>query len=501
MNLAPIIKPIINIGALMDIPTGEYVKGKYGEHILNGGLATVTGVVGIGNNFKSTITHYMTGMAMARMGSYSSAMTYDTEVNIHENHIASQMYKIEEFGGENVIDSGRWSITDRTVYTADQWYDKFREFLDYKKTNAKKYTVLTPFADRDKTQNFKIIVPTFAEVDSMSEFTTKDVVKMQEDTSLGDAGANMVYMRQGIQKNRFLMEIPSEAGATNTYVLMTSHMGTEYQLDPYAPKIKKLEHIKSGMKLKGVPEKFTFVTNNCWHASNAKPLRNKSTRAAEYPKDKDDTLQEQTDLCTVEVIQLRSKSGITGLVQELVVSQIEGVLPSLTEFHFLKTKAGRHGFLGNDINYKLAYCPDINLSRTTVRSKIDDSYALRRCINFLSEQAQMIMFWNNLDPIYTVDPVKVYEELTNQGYDWNVLLNTRGWWTIIGQHTDKEFLSTYDLLRMYHGLYIPYWMESPPAKAIEKYESVNKVKWSPSELYLKDKKVFQQLTKEVKNGN
>jgi hypothetical protein len=48
------VRVMINVGATMDIPTGWYVKGKYGENILLGGLATVDSITGKGNNFKST---------------------------------------------------------------------------------------------------------------------------------------------------------------------------------------------------------------------------------------------------------------------------------------------------------------------------------------------------------------------------------------------------------------------------------------------------------------
>ena len=51
---APAVRAMINIGALLDIPTGLWLKGKYKENILNGGLGAITGIVGIGNNFKSS---------------------------------------------------------------------------------------------------------------------------------------------------------------------------------------------------------------------------------------------------------------------------------------------------------------------------------------------------------------------------------------------------------------------------------------------------------------
>lgn len=45
-----------NVGCLFDIPTGKYVRGKYGESIMNGGLGLLTAIAGKGNTFKSTIS-------------------------------------------------------------------------------------------------------------------------------------------------------------------------------------------------------------------------------------------------------------------------------------------------------------------------------------------------------------------------------------------------------------------------------------------------------------
>lgn len=495
IRLAPAVKPMINIGSLFDIPTGVFIFGKYGEAILNGGLGAMTGVVGIGNNFKSTIMHYQTATALSRMGTMSSVMTYDTEVNIHEWHLRTQFATIKEFYGEDVIETQRWQITDKTVYTGDQWYDVLRDFTGEKQKNAKKYSVLTPFVDRDKISNVKFIIPTFVEVDSLSEFSTKDVIKMQDDNSLGDSGANMVYMRQGQQKNRFLMEAPEDAGSSSTYMLLTAHIGTEFSLDPYNPPPKKLQHLKGGVKLKGVPEKFTFVMNNCWHCYNAAPLLNRTTKAPEYPKNSADNVPGNTDLNTVTVRQLRSKSGLTGMDVEEIVSQTDGVKPSLTEFHFLKTKADRFGFVGDDKNYVIALCPDIKLSRTTIYDKIEKNYQLQRSLNLLAEQAQVIMYWTNPDSEWLVSPVELHRGITELGYNWEDIYKTRGWWTIAGMHMSTNFLSSMDLIRMYHGYYIPYWMESPPQAALDKFEKVNGYKWEMSKVWIEDQKLFKQLAK------
>lgn len=478
IELAANVKAMINIGALFDIPTGTYINGRYGERVLNGGLGTLTGIVGIGNNFKSTIMHYKSMCAVARMGGQSSLLTYDTEINIHEWHLRSAMEKITAFKGEDVLATGRWQITDKTVYSGDQWYDIAKDFMQGKKKNKIQYTISTPFLDRDGTSLMKMIIPTGIEIDSMSEFSTADVIKMQDDASLGDSAANMVSMRQGMQKNRMLMELPGDAGSSNTFVLMSAHIGNEFNMDPRNPPPKKLQYLK-GVKIKGVPEKFTFVMNNCWHCYNAAPLINQATKAPDYPRDSDDDMTGDTDLNVVTVRQLRSKSGPSGMAVELIVSQADGVLSSLSEFHFLKEKAARFGLVGNMQNYTVALCPDIKLSRTVVRGKIEKHHELRRSLNFLAEIAQMGMLWHHLTADDIVDPERLYSEITELGYNWDDIYNTRGWWAPVGQHTDLKFLSTMDLLRMRQGLYIPYWLENPPEKALAKYLAVNGKKWLP----------------------
>ena len=473
---APNVKVMINIGCLMDIPTGTYIKGLHGEHVLNGGLGTLTGFVGMGNSFKSTLMHYSMLTAMARIGKNSTSSTYDTEINVHESHLKIFVSNTPEFMGEDIIDTGRWVITDKTVYTGDEWYDLFKQFMEDKRAAVGKISIKLPFPNRQGTSNLEMIQPTFNQVDSISEFVTKDVIKMQDDNSLGDKGANTVFMRQGLQKNRFLSEVPALAGGSGTYVLMVAQIGDKFEMDPNNPKPNKLAHLKGDIKIKGVPEKFTFIMNNCWHCYSTVPLINDNTKAPEYPRGPEDDLRGDTDLSVVRIRQLRSKSGPSGMAMEILVSQQEGVLASLTEFHHIKQN-DRFGLEGTIQNYVVALCPDIKLQRTTVRAKINKHPELRRALNICSEMLQINDLWHHIKPELKLTPKQLYDGLIALGYDWNVLLNTRGWWAPVGEHEDIPFLSTMDLLLCVTGAYIPYWMENPPAKAVEFYNSKNEIPW------------------------
>lgn len=471
---APNVKIMINLGACLDVPTGTYEKGVHGEHILNGGLAALTGVVGIGNNFKSTVTNFMAYTAISRVIRYSKGETYDTEINIHESHHMSyKVYKeiIEQFGVD-LITQGRWVITDKTRYTGDEYFDRYKEFMKEKKKSFKDYEATTPFKDRDG-KNLKALLPTFSIIDSMSEFVTSDVMDMQDANSLGESGANTVSMRQGLQKNRFLMEIPGLANGSFDFLLMTAHIGSEFNMDPRNPAPKKLQHLKGGVKIKGVPEKFTFVMNNCWHCYNAAPLINQGTKGPEFPRDPNDDLPGDTDLNVVTVRQLRSKSGPSGMAIQMLVSQKEGVLPSLTEFYNIKEN-GRYGLDGNDRNYNLFLLPEVKLSRTTVRGKIDSNPQLRRALNITSEMCQMNDLWHHLRPGLLCTPKELYEDIAKIGYDWETLLNTRGYWVIKEEEEGRPpFLSTMDLLMMRIGEYVPYWLSKD---AVAKLKMENAVK-------------------------
>lgn len=462
-KLAAPIKVMINIGAGLDIPTGTYIKGLHGEHILNGGLGMLTGVVGIGNNFKSTVLNYMMLSAASKMmaNGDTNINTYDTEINIQEWHLKQLTQRFPPFKKRDILAEGVWTVTDKTIYYANEWYEVQKKYLNEKRTNASKILVSTPFPSREKGKLLLIPNPTFGGIDSFSEFETADVAEIQNKNELGDSGGNTIHMRQGLAKTRFLMEIPTLAGGSYHYMLMTAHIGKEVQMasGPYAPPpVKKLQHLKHGDKLKGVTDKFTFLMSNCWQAFNAAPLINQGTKGPEYPKNTDDNVSGDMDLNVVTLRQLRGKSGPTGIVLELIVSQSEGVLAELTEFHLIKS-ADRYGINGTMQHYALDLYPDCKLSRTTIRGKIDSDPKLCRALNITAEMCQMKIFWNDIDNVDLITPAQLYERLIRKGYDWDILLNTRGWWCLNNDKYPIPFLSTKDLLCMAreNDPYHPWW--------------------------------------------
>lgn len=454
-------KLLINVGCLIDIPTGKYVRGQKGENILNGGLSVITAVVGRGNTFKSTIMHYMclaAASVVSESGVATYINTYDTEMNIDRDRLLQFSRRFTPFKDIDVHKLGIWSVTDKTHHLGDEWHKIFKDFLKGDKIkNKNKYMLETPMVDNEG-KPVKGIFPTFGEIDSISEFETSDIEEIQDKNKLGESGGNMIHARSGLAKTRLLMELPGICNAAGHYKLMAAHVGQEMAMQQgpgTAPPPKKLQHMRQGEKIKGVTDKFFFLPTAVWQTISASALLNDGTKGPEYPRRQGLNDEGSTDLNIVKIKMLRSKFGLSGFTLDLIVSQSEGVLPSLTEFHFIKSNK-RFGLDGNMQTYNLVLYPDVKLMRTTVREKIDSDPRLRRALTITADLLQLKQFATNLS-ISIPTPEELYAKLKEK-YDWNVLLDTRSFWTFNNYDHPVPYLSTLDLVEMYHGLYHPYFL-------------------------------------------
>lgn len=455
---APLVRPALNIGCLMDIPTGRYEVGVHGESLLTGGLAHSTGVAARANQGKSLLLDMMMFRVMDRYMN-AAGLFYCTEVTSQLGRLNSLSAAIAEVNmkGVSLASCNRFKFTDKTMYSGTDWYDKIKEMTEPRSKMQKADVSISPFLERDGSF-IKIINPLILGIDSFSLFSTDAVDKMQDDNSIGESGRNMEAMTDARTKTQMLMELPTLTAQQGLYVIMTAHVGDKHQMDPYAPPAKKLAFLNAKVALKNVPEKFTFLPNNVWYIMGTEVLRNQTTKAVEFPRNSEDDLRGDTDLMLATIANLRGKGGPSGLPFELIYSQEEGFKVGLSEFYYIK-QYDRFGIEGNDRNYHLSLCPDINLSRTTVRGKIDSSAKLRRALEITSEMCQMHNLWHNLPAGLLCTPKELYDDLKAKGYDWDQLLATRGYWVFDNDKHPIPYLSTMDLLNMRAGLYKPYWMK------------------------------------------
>ena len=453
----------IPIGGCIDIPTGRIVEGMKGESIIMGGLPTISGVVGIGNNFKSTIVHWMMMQALDRVQESHDSIydLYDTEVNVVPERLAKLSQRFEHIDSSLLEDASLSPILieDKTTKYADEWMSGKREFLESKMKDKKSH-IETPIKGHDG-KAITTLIPTFTAVDSLSEFEDKKSIEMTDKNALGSSETTTSYLAQGLMRSKFISELPRTTSEASNYICLTAHVGKDKGIGKgrFEPDTKKLQHLKHNDVIKGVSDKFYFLTGMLWNAFNSAPLINSSTKGPEYPRTNSrEDVNEGIDLHKVVLKQLRSKYGGSGYTIELLVSQTDGVLPELTEFHNIRLN-NAYGISGNNIKYHLDILPEITISRPTIRSMLDSNKKLTRAVNITSELLQLHEHRSNELKDLLCSPKELYDDIKELGYDWDVLLDTRGYYTF-NQYVNKvNFLSTVDLLKMRKELYRPYWLK------------------------------------------
>lgn len=453
---APSMRPLFNIGFPFDIMTGRYHIGERGEHLLSGGMNYLTGIAGRGNTFKTTIGEQMDN---AVLNNYNQSVSQKYETEISGNR-ARKMELIAggqfpNIVGRDLYEEGRCFLTDASDYSGTAWFEKLKEVL-YARRKDKTGFLKTPFLDKNGAK-IEAYVPWTTFVDSLSRFRADVVLNMQEKGGIGESERNVEALRDASSKTQFLNELPVLSAQTGGYFILSAHVGDKIQMDPYAPNPKKLEFLKQNNALKYTPEAYTFLMNDLWMTLGAPPLMNPSTKAPEFPRNSDDDMKGDTDLVCIRMVNLRSKSGPSGLPIEVIASQSEGFKEGLSAFWYIKN-FDRYGLGGNLQNYYLELYPEVKLSRTTIRRKLDEDYRLFRAMVITAEMCQIKNLWFDVPADLLCSPKELYDDLKAMGYDWDKLLDTRGYWVFDGEDSaHKPFLSTYDLLYMRKGVYKPYW--------------------------------------------
>lgn len=480
------IRPMYNIGALFDIQTGRYYKGKDGESILCGGLSRFTGVAGLPNMFKTVLSLFQAGSVMNRV-SLAIMMAHDSENTLSVGRILDVFQQFPELFGQDLIEQNRLVFTDADIYTGNEWWTMMREYAQDRRTDKSHY-ITTPFIDEKTGELIKIPSPTISFLDSLSGLQTEGVMDMYDKSTVGDKGLNMVAMKAAGAKSQLVDQVTQVTSGSGLAMIMTAHVGQEYQLDMYKPNVKRLKFLKGDLKLKKVPENFSFLTSNCWYCVSLTPMLD-SDKTPEYPRDADDALKGDTDLICITMVNLRGKHGPSGIPFEIVVSQSEGVKPALTEFNHCKgfNYYGISDKDGNSAkgkpNYRLDLYPEQNLTRRTIRGLFENNPRLARAMTFTAEMCQMRNLWHDLPEGLMCTPKELHKDLQDKGYDWDILLDTRGFWLPVeekGAYATIPFLSTMDLLNMRAGTYRPKWYDkavkakAAAADALAKVEADSK---------------------------
>lgn len=455
---APRMRPRPCIGSLMDIPAGQYQTGHYGDQILNGGFSNFIGFAGRGNTFKTALAASISMIVLAR---YAQAefVPYDTEMTASWDRFRQLASRYPKIDFDSDCESGRILLTSSAEHSGNQWWHIIREEAKERQKNAKKYQQKTPFID-NKGNSIRAFIPRVHFLDSLSQLQTDAIDEIHEKNEIDASAANTDAMRSAAIKTRLVQQVPQVTMGSGMTLIATAHLGDEVKVDPYAPATHQLQFLQKGVKFKNVPEKFTFLTSNCWVITKAAPLINRNTKASEYPRQGFNDVAGDTDLQELTMINVRNKFGPTGHIFTLIVSQNEGLLPSLSEYHYLKSRKDKFGLVGPEgihKDYRLALYPEPLIKRTQVRDLLEEDTRLCRALEITTEMSQIYNYWTSYPIDEMITPEQLREGLEKKGYDWNRLLDTRGYWTFDHYENEVPPLSTMDLLNMYFDRYQPFW--------------------------------------------
>lgn len=466
LRRAPDIRPRLCVGSLMDIPLGRYFKGKYGDNLLSGGYTNFTLTGGRGNSFKTT-TEISKALIILERYKGTKFTLYDTEGTFQWSRIEDLAQRIG-IDYEQMVEDGSINLTSISEYDGGELWQAMRDISIERDKSKRTLMVETPFLTRSGDVVKSLPIDIYF-IDSLSDFEVGASLEQQDKKQIDDSSMQTDNMRSNLFKTRLITQAQGVSLRGGMTIVMTAHLGDEIKMDPYAPAKQQLVFLRKGLKFKNCPEKASFLSSVTWVVQGTQ-VKARPDKTLEYPKSSVGSVVGDTDLQELQLMTLRNKHGQAGQLFSLIVSQNEGLLPSLSEYDYLKSRKDKFGLEGPEgqaKEYRLSIYPDYLIKRKNIRDDVDTDIRLKRALEITSEMCQIYDYWLDFPKERKVTPKELYRKLKEDGHDWDVLLDTRGYWTYDHYNHPVKPLSTMDLLDMYAGEYMPWWYTKEQKAAIK----------------------------------
>lgn len=469
---APLVRPKLNVNALYDMQNGRMLLGQDGRWYLNGGLAALNSFGGRGNTWKSTTQrtfHLKAHGRYCRKRGFGENM--DSEFSVDPYRSIQLMSNFREEESWNLMDElendqGMYNVTDNSEQTGDHWWECLHNDLDARAGAKQSDRIATPF--RDFNGGLIHILPVWHyDLDSASQMSMASTIKQQAKGTAGSAEQQTIWMRDAGAKAQMITQMSYDLPRGGAFLSMTAHLDDSIKLDQYAPSNKKLAGLKGDLKFKGVPgRQFTFLPASCYVAT-AEGVLLAADKFPEYGISERDAQKGDTDLKIVRYEQLRGKGGPTGVVNDFLYSQQEGMLEELGFFYYLHKILGGYGMKikGNSMGFNLDLYPDVYFTRNTVRGLIKSDPRFARALEITVMMAWERMHWHAEPDLYKMEPSVLYELIKNKGYDWNDILDNTVYWWYFNDDADlinKHTVTHRTLIDMAMGMHEAVYLKSYP---------------------------------------
>lgn len=465
LNEAIPVKARYNTSLNLDLITGRPQTGRFGDTIVNGGISPYTGVVGGPNVGKSTWVDTQGIILNTRYGiPYLS----------HNNEADAQPERAREISWyhtkalidfpEEMRKHPTFRVLDLSAYSAADMHEWIRQLAFEREKRRDELMRDTPFLDDDGNP-IQVIHPFAHSQDSLSQWQSNVVADKMDNAEVGSKDRQTFGLMHGMSKTQMIAEFPTFCARAGMMFFQTAHLGKKYNLDPYTPMRKKLEHMAGDVEIKFASNNFTYLPNNLWWVMGNAPLLKKGSDNKYYPEFPGAgaiKIEKDTDLTLTSITNLRGKSGPSGIPYDLVSSQARGVIPYLTNFRYIwESESGGsmgYGISGSDKSAWLDIYPEVKFSRWNISEKAESDPRLIRAIRFTADLCILTERIRNYPRSSLCTPAELYESLKGK-WDWNEILDTRDYWTWDHYENPVKYLSIYDLLNMRNIGHIPYWKQ------------------------------------------
>ena len=422
-----------NTSSLFDLMVGTYRYNHLDGHwYLDGGLSTlILGMGGRNGSYKTTLLISL----MFRVASiYKDA---DSTVLDTEFTVIRDTDRMHRFVGELAKLVDEFVTISGTDMDINECMRLLETLCAEKLASKKDLTITTPFISTKTNKPIKTWTPSLFAIDSYSELRSVNENELIEKEGVTGKKTKTIYMQEGGYKTIFLRSVRSMCERYGIILMTTAHVDDNSSMDN-APPRKQMVHMKQSDALKNVGSKYKSLTNPYISIEGCKKLNDSQT----YPSKS----YQDVDINEMIIKIGRSKTNLSGITVPIVMSQADGFLSPLTNYHYLKNN-NYFGLIGSNSNHKLAFMPDIKITRPTVRDLVVDNKRLQRGLQLMAEYCFIRKEWNTSCLPFNMD--RTPEELAQAINDhpkltMDMVLDSVGYWQPNKQL--KNYLSLFDIL-------------------------------------------------------
>ena len=446
MNFVKCLPPIsYNTDTNYDLATGVAIPGYDGKFYIDGGINRgINSIIGRVQTYKSTTAGSLIARSCALYGG-CDCLVLDTEMSLARNEsrftrLAGEYAPIVQ----KMYDDGDIKIIYGTTYTVAAFYAQICEICEYRKKNKKDFIVESPFLDNegDGLKRMKVWKPFYIFIDTLTLMRSDKEMKALAG-GLDESSANTAYMLSGKDKTTMLIDLRCKCDEFGLCVICTAHVDDKIDMDPYNPSVKTLQFMRQNDKIKGTGSSFQKISIPMVETRGLIKLLN-SSKSENLYKYNDAALG---DLNQVSLLMQRSKTQMSGFVFNVVESQNDGIVNSLSDYHALRSNKYA-GLIGNEQRHELAWYPGTTVTRNSVYDECSKSYEFKRALQLMSQYQFVQTYWNikQLPIDFSMTLEEAFTKLSAAKIKWNDILNSRGYWTY--GKCDREYLSIFDVMAM-----------------------------------------------------